>query len=124
MRLQQFTIIRMNLRANASLPPLINPSAEVIKRNPIGVKTFAVRPEHCNQLRCEVENLTKLCFLAPDTIFGSLALSDIGHGSFGLQRLVYRTGIALFAPQNARRSRHCPMASAHPAAMLFAPIRG
>jgi hypothetical protein len=122
MRLQQFTIIRMNLSADASLPPLINPSAEVIKRNPIGVETFAVRPEYCNQLRCEIENLPKLCFLVPDTIFGSLALSDIRHGSFGLSRPVYRTGIALFAarkvggPGIARLRRPA-------AAMFFTAIR-
>src|SRR5260370_7343563 len=59
------------------LPPLFKTKADVIEPNSVGIKTFATRSEHSNNLRNEVDYLTELRFLLADPVFRPLALGNV-----------------------------------------------
>jgi hypothetical protein len=60
-------------RGLESLPPLLKSKAEVIKKDAVGVKTFAIRSEYGSKLGHEVKDLPKPCFLFAAFVFRPLA---------------------------------------------------
>src|SRR6266436_1542959 len=73
-RMKEFTAIR-------SLPPLFKVNAEVIERDVVGIKAFAVRSEYRNKLRCEVQHLPELHFTSAQFLLCSFTLSDVDHST-------------------------------------------
>src|SRR6266852_8164402 len=91
MTLNPFTVIRMKeFTAIRSLPPLFKVKAEVIERDVVGIKTFAVRSEYRNKLRCEVEHLPELHFTSAQFLLCSFTLSDVDHSAHKFNEMAGR----------------------------------
>jgi hypothetical protein len=78
--MNEFGVVAGN-RALEFLPPLPKSQSKVFEQNAIGVKPFAVRSEHGNKLRREVQNLPKARLLFADLVFRTLTIGDIGYRS-------------------------------------------
>src|SRR5437879_11655347 len=76
----------MKVTSRASLPPLIKTKAEVIERDAVGIKTFAVGSEYPNKLRRKVQHLPELHFLCLKLLFRLLALFNIEINSYPIQQ--------------------------------------
>src|SRR5258708_8531984 len=90
-----FSILRMKTQAGVKepsgrLPPLLKAEAVVIERSAVGIKTFATGSNYDNGLRCEIQDLTELCFLFPDSFFRNLTFRDIQDraGNLFVARLI------------------------------------
>jgi hypothetical protein len=59
----------------------------IIERHSVAIETFEIGSVYCNELRCEVDYLTELCFLFPDLVLGPLALGDVHHGTYELNEV-------------------------------------
>src|SRR5277367_3906854 len=78
MTVDSFPFIRMSdPTAIKSLPPLFKSKAEVIEQDAVGVKWFTIRPVYRNNLRRQVQNLPKACFLFAGFVFRQLAISNV-----------------------------------------------
>src|ERR1700752_5389246 len=60
----------------AWLAPLLQSDAEIFEQCVIGVESSPIRSKYSDVLRCEVQNLPKLCFLFADFFFRNFALFD------------------------------------------------
>src|ERR1700745_1370872 len=82
MTLHPFTVIRMKeFAAIRSLPPLFKVKAEVIERDAVGIKAFAVRSEYRNKLRCEVQHLPEFHFTSAQLLLCSFTFSNVDHSA-------------------------------------------
>src|SRR6266404_1019630 len=66
------------------LPPLIETKADVIERNAVSIKTFAIGSKYDNLLRREVQHLTDLEFLASDLFLGALLFAQVEDEGYAL----------------------------------------
>ena len=72
------------------MPPLFKTKAEVIERDAVGIKTFAVGSEYRNMLRREVQHLPELHFTSAPFLLCSFTLSDVDHSAHKFNEMAGR----------------------------------
>src|SRR6478672_621412 len=91
MALHPFMVIRMKeFTAIRSFPPLFKVKAEVIERDVVGIKAFAVGTENCDNLRREVQHLPELHFTSAQFLLCSFTLSDVDHSAHKFNEMAGR----------------------------------
>src|SRR5208282_967305 len=77
-------------KSSGRLPPLFKTTADVIKPNAVGIKTFATWSEYSNKLRNEIQNLPKFHFISAQFLLCSFTLSDVDHGTDKFNKIAGR----------------------------------
>src|ERR1700758_2692100 len=76
-----FPIIWVKKPQTVAAPPLFESTTTIIERCLIGVKTSAVGHYNGDQLRGQIQDLSKLHFALPDLLFRLLCRGDVSHGT-------------------------------------------
>ena len=78
---QAFQISWMIELAKVEAPPLLKSKPEIIEYGLVGIKAAAIGAKHSDQMRREVQNISKLCLALPDYVFRMLYSGDVCHGA-------------------------------------------
>src|ERR1700722_13077108 len=77
----------MIVLAKIDAPPLLKSKPEIIEDALVGIKAAAIGSKYSDQMRREIQNISKLCLALPDLLFRMLTFGDICRTTYELHQV-------------------------------------